>query len=156
MLGSRQVNYEPHIINQFASKLYSKAQMVIVQWFCIGGFVGIPVGIVGSQFLKSYLPPLVTVFLVSAIGGAIGAAIGTEKAFWYKLQAQLALCQMKIEENIRGGNLQSYPIDSTLSYPSKATIPLSNTISAPPYCPRCNVRLVEGVIFCPDCGHQLK
>lgn len=39
--------------------------------------------------------------LGAVVAGLIGYAIGTEKAFQLKLQAQTALCQVKIEENTR-------------------------------------------------------
>jgi hypothetical protein len=35
------------------------------------------------------------------LGGAMGYAIGTEKAFTLRLQAQVALCQVQIEANTR-------------------------------------------------------
>jgi hypothetical protein len=37
----------------------------------------------------------------AVVGGLMGFAIGSQRAFWYKLQAQLALCQMTIEKNTR-------------------------------------------------------
>ena len=46
--------------------------------------------------LESYI------FIVFAIfTGALGYGMGREKAFLIKLQAQIALCQAKIEENTR-------------------------------------------------------
>ncbi len=37
----------------------------------------------------------------AVIGGGIGYVVGQQRAFWFRLQAQLALCQAQIEENTR-------------------------------------------------------
>jgi hypothetical protein len=48
---------------------------------------------------------LIAVGLFAVIGCLIGVSIGQRKAFQYKLQAQLTLCQMQTELNTRTNSL---------------------------------------------------
>ena len=95
------VQYDPKIINEFADRLYRKANTVIA-FYTIGGMVigafagylvGRDIGLIGSD---------IGFFLLGAIlvGGA-GYYAGREKTLELKFRAQTALCQVKIEENTR-------------------------------------------------------
>lgn len=85
------VQYDPSVIQKHADQLYASANMIIL--FCTLVF-----GLIGAGF-----------FFTGAVGGAVGVilgivlgyAVGTAIAFAYKLKAQMALCQMKIEERLR-------------------------------------------------------
>lgn len=85
--------YDPKVIHKFADHLYSKANAVIVIYTIVGALIG---GI-GGYVLKGSSVALLGLVIL----GALGLYIGIGKAFSLKLQAQTALCQLKIEENTR-------------------------------------------------------
>jgi len=88
------VNYDPNIIQEFAERMYRKANFIIRLFAVVGVLVcsGTGIGIHGvSAFVIGY----------AAIGGFIGYLIGKEIAFWFKFRAQEALCQGYIEAGIR-------------------------------------------------------
>lgn len=87
------VQYDPKVIHKFADHLYSKANTVIVIYTIVGALIG---GI-GGYVLKGSSVALLGLVIL----GALGLYIGIGKAFSLKLQAQTALCQLKIEENTR-------------------------------------------------------
>ena len=80
------VRYDPTMIRKYADMLYRHANSIIALACLIGVVVGaLAFGIIGAIVL-----------------GVVGAAIGISIAFKFKLQAQVALCQVRIEENTRG------------------------------------------------------
>jgi hypothetical protein len=81
--------YDRDVIYEFANRLYSKAETVTFSYTIIGILLG------GSACLFSKTSGVI----LAVIFGIIGFLIGNEKAFWYKLQAQVALCQAEIETN---------------------------------------------------------
>jgi len=81
-------SYDRRIIIEFADRLYNRAGTVIFIYTLIGILAG------GSFYPFSKT----TGIILAAVFGFIGFLIGNEKAFWYKLQAQITLCQAKIEE----------------------------------------------------------
>jgi hypothetical protein len=88
------IQYDPNVIYQFAARLYSSAQQIIITYTAIGAILG---GVVGFALLRGGIMALVGAVIL----GGIGYALGTQRAFQLKLQAQIALCQAKIEENTR-------------------------------------------------------
>jgi hypothetical protein len=85
--------YDPTIIHKFADEMYRRADGIVITYTLIGAAIGligiaIPLGVLGA-------------LLGAVVGGAIGYGIGNQKAFSLKLEAQVALCQVKIEENTR-------------------------------------------------------
>jgi F0F1-type ATP synthase assembly protein I len=93
------IKYDPTIIQNFAEKMYKKASSIIAASALVGIIVGAGLGI----FIDESIGAGAIVPIIGAIvGGIIGFAIGQERAFVLKLQAQTALCQMQIEQNIRG------------------------------------------------------
>jgi hypothetical protein len=52
-----------------------------------------------GHYLGDDTTTIITAAIAALIAGLLGFAIGKEKAFIAKLQAQTALCQMKIEQN---------------------------------------------------------
>jgi F0F1-type ATP synthase assembly protein I len=90
--------YEAKIIQEFADRLYSKAKSVIASYTFWGIVLGAFLGFAFGTYSRT--GPLFTIVGMFIVG-AIGYSIGKEKAFQYKLQAQIALCQVKIEENSR-------------------------------------------------------
>ena len=85
--------YDPAVIEEFATRLYKKANSIIATYTVLGilllGFGG---------FLTQQL---IFALIGAVIGGVIGYSMGRERAFAYKLQAQTALCQKQIESNLR-------------------------------------------------------
>lgn len=87
------VSYDPKIIKAFAKQLYDKASTVAAAYTLFGIVLG---GAAGKLALGD-----TTMYILAAVGGFIGSLIGSHKSFLLKLQAQTALCQVQIEENIR-------------------------------------------------------
>lgn len=88
------VTYDEKVIQDFADSLYSRAEAIVAGY----AIVGLLIGLVGGSILGGGS----MLILGAAIAGGIGYAIGVQKAFLLKLQAQLALCQVQIERNSRG------------------------------------------------------
>ena len=104
------VNYNPNLIEAFAEALYKQAE-AITRRYSIWGFVLLffpALLYMWSTGLSVYLSPLLGVLLyvgVAMVLGVLGAWTGHEaakgKVFKLKLDAQTALCQMRIERNTR-------------------------------------------------------
>ena len=90
--------YDPKVIIEFAEQLYSQANSIIATHTAIGAIVGLVFGYIGGRALNA---AGVGALILGAIAGAIGFSIGRQKAFSLKLQAQTALCRVRIEENTR-------------------------------------------------------
>lgn len=95
---SGKIEYDPRIIEKFAIRLYRTAWIVIV----LLTLIGLAGGGFGGYSLASWGDDEI----VWAAGGALilgglGFWLGWEVAFRLKLRAQLALCQVQIEENTR-------------------------------------------------------
>ncbi|MFI4920306.1 MAG: hypothetical protein ACHQAZ_01540 [Gammaproteobacteria bacterium] len=91
------MEYDKKIIEQFADKLYKRANSTIITYAFLGVLVGLFLGLAAFGVTKSGL-----LFLLSlVVSGFIGYAIGSDKAFNLKFQAQSALCLAEIETNTR-------------------------------------------------------
>ncbi len=86
------VTYEPRIIRQHAQTLYRRAAEVRVKY-----------AILSACFFAvvAPYPSYVAVGIFAVSGAGIGWATGSERAFQLQLQAQTALCQLRIEQNTR-------------------------------------------------------
>lgn len=86
--------YDPKIIQEAADRLYDQARSVIVSSVLVGALIGAGGGYaVIHEFVAAAL---------GAVGlGLVGFLIGRGQAFSLRLQAQTALCQVRIEENTR-------------------------------------------------------
>lgn len=95
------VEYDPSVIYEFAERLYSRATAIAVLYAAVGllfgaiggGAVGFMAGDLGMAVLGA--------LIAGGLGVAVGVAGGIEKGFQLRLQAQQALCQVKIEESVR-------------------------------------------------------
>jgi hypothetical protein len=95
------VPYDPRVIQKFADRLYRQANSIIAVSTLIGAIVGGVGGYLAGQGSRNSSGP--TFAGVGAILiGLIGLYIGVQMAFFLKLRAQMALCQMAIEANTRG------------------------------------------------------
>ena len=92
-------NYDPVVIQEFAEKMYKRANSIIVSATLLGILLGVGLGAYFGRFIFGYSQLLPVVGLI--FGGIIGYVIGANRSFVLKLQAQTALCQMKIEQNTR-------------------------------------------------------
>ncbi len=89
--------YDPAIIQKFADKLYTQANTIVVIYTLIGAILGGGLGFAANANMR-----LSNVGIIAAIiCGLIGFALGLQRSFMLRVQAQTALCQMKIEENTR-------------------------------------------------------
>ncbi len=97
------VSYDRAVIQELAERLYARAQRIIVVSVIIGILIGAPVGpilIKGALSGSSITAGGGLLGILGAgIGGYIGYIVGQGKAFKYKLEAQIALCQVQIERN---------------------------------------------------------
>lgn len=93
------VRYDAAVIRKFADRLYSSARLILVLATLLGaGALGAVAWLVAKG--NGSDPGLVTL-AAGAVGGLIGGAIGMELGFMLRLRAQIALCQVQIEENTR-------------------------------------------------------
>lgn len=94
---AQPVQYQPAVIAEFASKLYSEASSLVIKWALMIGVVGAVIGgFVGAGKGGGMVP-----LIAGLVGALFGASYGREKAFTLRLQAQQALCQLQIEQNTR-------------------------------------------------------
>lgn len=118
--------YDQKVIYKFATRLYSRAQVLVLVYTMAGALIGGCLGKAYSVYTEvtaspsnAVLSALNTWGLAPApqpappqpttdwpligilVVGLLGFSIGWNKAFLMKLQAQTALCQAKIEENTR-------------------------------------------------------
>jgi hypothetical protein len=101
---SSKVDYDPHVIEQFAASLYRKAASSrkgsTVAGVVVGAaFGGVPLTSLGTAWPIPHAFGFATLLVGGIIGGLIGHVIGDARAFGYKLQAQTALCQVEIQRN---------------------------------------------------------
>lgn len=108
--------FDPRVIRKFADRLYGRAVVVMIASTLFSGLSG---GVLGLAVCLGAIAPALErdssaaagSLVVGLIGGLLGAVIfglggflaGWERAFRLKLRAQVALCQLKIEENTRRG-----------------------------------------------------
>ncbi len=95
------VQYEPSLIQQFAQRLYERANSTILLYTVFGALVGGLIGALLSGAVGNRGAGAPFALCGMLVLGLVGHALGSEKAFWIKLQAQTALCQAQIEKNTR-------------------------------------------------------
>ncbi len=89
-----EIKYSPEIIQVFAKKLYDKADAVTAYYSFLSIFIG-------CIFLNFMIDDKILLAFLGGLSGVIGYYIGQDKAFKYRLDAQIALCQVQIETNTR-------------------------------------------------------
>ena len=133
-------SYDRRIINEFADRLYNRAGTVIFTYTSVGILAG------GAFYPFSKT----TAIVLAVVFGFIGFLIGNEKAFWYKLQAQITLCQAKIEENTSVSELINRTEPIQIRQERQEVKSNYNKI-----CPKCSLRHPEDVTICPECDLEL-
>ena len=119
------IQFDAKVIQSFAARLYTRARLLVVLYSLFGVSAGAIVGKAYDEFLSitasiprtivgTFMPSPAkprprSSFMLGGIlfGGLAGFWIGSSKAFNLKLQAQTALCQLKIEENTAHRQLES-------------------------------------------------
>jgi len=109
------VAYDAGIIQQFADWLYRRAKAIVISSTIVGALFG---GLLGLALGAAIAVPIsqwreggldLAVLGRAYIAGVIGALFfgllafmsSRQRAFLLRLQAQIALCQVRIEENTR-------------------------------------------------------
>ena len=85
------IEYDPSVIRGFADELYRRANTIVMVNTALFGLVG---ALIGGEVKGSG-----AAILAGVVAAGIGYYLGLQKAFLLKLQAQTALCQVKIEDN---------------------------------------------------------
>lgn len=95
--------YDAKIIHKFADRLYSHARSILVMYPLVIGFLTAIIFYVVQTIHPQFR---LNNFIGFFIGALIGYFYASEKAFKLKLEAQVALCQVKIEENTTKKDIQ--------------------------------------------------
>ena len=110
--------YDPAVIRKFADRLYAEATRIVVFDTIIGAVVGALLGFWVGDYGKKHDPKAWDQTILALLGllllGLFGYAIGRERSFKLRLEAQMALCQVQIEENTR-------KVTSAFERPSEAS-----------------------------------
>lgn len=94
------VEYDAAVLQEFADRLYTKAQWLVAKAVVFGASAGAAAGYAIS--LASGARDGGACALAGAlVGTAAGFIFGSERSLTLKIQAQTALCQMQIEANTR-------------------------------------------------------
>ena len=95
------VNYDPTIIHQHASRLYSRADSLVILYGLMFAFFGLIGSVMFVKVVDVGGIGLAGAAINALIFALIGAAFGRARGFELRLQAQIALCQVQIELNSR-------------------------------------------------------
>ncbi len=90
------VTYDGELIRNHADRLHRTAAPTVLIYTLGGLLTGASIGVVDRG--------LQTTVVAAILVGIIGYIVGRTKAFRIELEAQLALCQLQIEKNTRGGD----------------------------------------------------
>ena len=91
-------NFDPTLLRTLAEKLNTQARTAVLVGIIAGAVTGGLFGFAASLIFmtsQSYLIP------GAVVGAVLGIVAGRRKTQALKLQAQMALCQIQIEENTR-------------------------------------------------------
>src|SRR6266699_865060 len=100
--GGIMVHYDPGIIKRYAELMYRRARSVVIIWTLVLVVPGLIGGVLLAEQLR--IPRennVVVIGLTTLVAAVIGFLIGQSRAFWLRLQAQVLLCQARIEQNTR-------------------------------------------------------
>lgn len=101
------VKYEPRIIQEYVDRLYYAASSAIAESIIIFSLVfsaaafGTVALLNTSEFIMPKINPLPFCATAFIIGALTGLLAGRSRAIKLRYKAQMALCQLKIEENTR-------------------------------------------------------
>ena len=99
------VVYDETIILAAVERLYATANTRVATYALLGVGIGLSIGYVIAGLLgevaRGRMPYEALCVLLF---GGMGFSIGRDRAFVLRLRAQIALCQVKIEENTRAAS----------------------------------------------------
>ena len=90
--------YDPKVIHEYAQRLYAQSKSVIPAYFFTGLFAGLVI-FSGLSSILTYDFDFLIIAIGVMVGGVVGYGAGQSRSCELKLQAQIALCQTKIEQN---------------------------------------------------------
>jgi hypothetical protein len=92
------VRYDPAVLQKLAAQTQAQATAALIGGIAAGIVTGT---LFGYAAMLIFYPPISLIWPGAVVGGVLGIAMGRRKALALKLQAQMALCQLQIEENTR-------------------------------------------------------
>jgi len=95
-----RVKYDAVVICRYADFMYLIALLLTVLWILVGLAAGY---LVGRSLESQVWPGSGSTVIGTVVGALLGLLIGQAIASWYRLAAQVALCQVEIEKNTRKG-----------------------------------------------------
>lgn len=96
------VTYDGAIIQTFVERLYRRANNAVATYTLIGVGIGLSVGYILAGLLGEMARGRMPYEgLCILLFGGIAYSVGKGRALALRVQAQLALCQMRIEESTR-------------------------------------------------------
>ena len=96
------VIYDVALIQSLANRLYSQSRIVVVKYTVIGAvLLSLIFYFAASIANNSGLTPTKSLGVGLLIGVVLGFMLGQRKSYQFKMEAQLALCQVQIERNTR-------------------------------------------------------
>ena len=96
------VTYDGAIIQTFVERLYRRANNAVVTYTLVGVGLGLSVGYILAGLLGEVSQgrmPYEALCII--LFGGIAYSVGRDRAFALRAQAQIALCQIRIEEHTR-------------------------------------------------------
>lgn len=101
-----RAQFDPTIVEEFADRLYRKADALTKGMVVLGALVGAAFGAVPLTPLGDAWPipsafGFATLLAGASCGALIGYVIGDTRAFGYRFQAQMALRQLQVERETR-------------------------------------------------------
>jgi len=94
------VQYDEKIIQSYVEAMYRRARSVTSSHF----FIGLLAGLIAFAHISTILVGELDLLIVAIgvlTGAFLGIGSGRAKAFQLQIQAQMALCQVKMEQNTR-------------------------------------------------------
>jgi len=101
-----EIMYDAATVHSYAARLYARARNCVVSYPLLGIGLGLSLGYIVAGLLGPMgTPRMPYEALGILIFGGTGFSLGSSRALALRLQAQTALCQIRIEENTRGPSL---------------------------------------------------
>jgi hypothetical protein len=92
------MSYDPATFRELARRTHAQAKVAVVSGIAAGMVTG---GLFGYAAILIFQSRTSLVWPGLGVGAALGAAAGWRKAVSLRFQAQMAFCQLQIEENTR-------------------------------------------------------
>ena len=99
--------YDAAVIGEMAKRLLSKADRLVIFYTLFGVLVGMVLAMYALQTFSGMKIVAAPMFGIAVV---IGYRIGQERAFSFRLRAQLLLCQARIEDNTAALLRQQQPV----------------------------------------------